>query len=105
MRLQRSMRAHLRRTHREALGMHTPERFDPNAPDEGPTASNAPSHPTRIQRTVHMTAGGGYGVGSVLAMVICWTEHQSVIWTLVHGVFSWLSVAYQLLTHDGWTWL
>jgi len=40
----------------------------------------------------------GVGFGSALAMVISFTTHQSVLWAVIHGVFSWLYVVYFLLT-------
>ena len=40
----------------------------------------------------------GIGFGSALAMVISYTAYKSVLWAIIHGVFSWLYVAYFLLT-------
>ena len=40
----------------------------------------------------------GVGFGSALAMVISYTAYKSVLWAIIHGVFSWLYVAYFLLT-------
>lgn len=40
----------------------------------------------------------GIGFGSVLAMVISYTAYKSVLWAIIHGIFSWLYVAYFLLT-------
>lgn len=40
----------------------------------------------------------GVGFGSALAMVISYTTHQSVLWAIIHGIFSWFYVVYFLLT-------
>lgn len=42
----------------------------------------------------------GVGFGSALAMVISYTAHKSVLWAIIHGIFSWLYVIYFLLTRD-----
>ena len=40
----------------------------------------------------------GIGFGSVLAIVISFTAHKSVLWAIIHGLFSWLYVLYYVLT-------
>ena len=40
----------------------------------------------------------GVGFGSALAMVISYTAYKSVLWAIIHGIFSWLYAAYFLLT-------
>ena len=40
----------------------------------------------------------GVGFGSALAMVISFTTHSSVLWAIIHGIFSWLYVIYFVLT-------
>ena len=37
---------------------------------------------------------GGIGFGSALAIVISWSLHQSILWAIIHGVFSWFYVIY-----------
>lgn len=39
----------------------------------------------------------GITMGSALAMVISWSLHTSVLWAIIHGLFSWVYVAYYLL--------
>jgi hypothetical protein len=36
----------------------------------------------------------GASFGSALAMVISWTANKSLLWVIVHGLLSWLYVAY-----------
>lgn len=40
----------------------------------------------------------GIGFGSALAIVISFTTHKSVLWAIIHGLFSWFYVGYYLLT-------
>jgi hypothetical protein len=39
----------------------------------------------------------GISMGTALAMVISWSLNQSVLWAIIHGVFSWLYVLYYLI--------
>jgi hypothetical protein len=36
--------------------------------------------------------------GSALAITISWSVHKSVLWAIIHGMFSWLYVIYYVLT-------
>lgn len=40
----------------------------------------------------------GVGFGSALAIAISFTTHKSVLWAIIHGIFSWFYVAYYILT-------
>lgn len=48
-----------------------------------------------VQREV---VRNGLSFGSALAIVISYTSHQSVLWAIIHGFFSWFYVVYFLLT-------
>ena len=50
-----------------------------------------------IQRNV---VKSGVGFGSALAMVISFTTHKSVLWAIIHGIFSWFYVIYFLITRN-----
>ena len=39
----------------------------------------------------------GIGFGTALAIVISWSANKSVLWAIIHGVFSWLYVIYYVL--------
>lgn len=41
---------------------------------------------------------GFWGFGSALAMVIGWSQHASVLWTIIDGLLSWIYVVWYLLT-------
>ena len=41
---------------------------------------------------------GGFGLGSVLAVVVSWERNKSVLFAFLHGIFSWLYVLYFVLT-------
>jgi len=43
-------------------------------------------------------ARSGISFGSALAMVISWSQHQSVLWAIIHGVFTWFYVIYYVFT-------
>jgi hypothetical protein len=36
----------------------------------------------------------GYLFGSALAIAISWSIHQSILWAILHGIFSWFYVIY-----------
>lgn len=40
----------------------------------------------------------GIGFGSALAIVISWSQHQSILWAVIHGALSWLYVIYYAVT-------
>ncbi len=39
----------------------------------------------------------GISFGSALAIAISFTLNKSVMWAIIHGIFSWLYVIYYLL--------
>jgi len=41
----------------------------------------------------------GIGFGTALAITISWSVNKSLIWAIVHGLFSWLYVIYYAITH------
>lgn len=50
---------------------------------------------TRIIRTVWSPAvRTGIGFGTALAIAISWSVNKSILWAIVHGVFSWAYVIY-----------
>lgn len=36
----------------------------------------------------------GISFGTALAIAISWTANKSILWAVIHGVLSWLYVAY-----------
>ena len=54
----------------------------------------------RAKETVYTreVVRGGIGLGSALAIVISWSLHHSILWAIVHGIFSWFYVIYFALT-------
>ena len=47
----------------------------------------------------YQTVRAGIGFGSALAITISWGANHSILWAIIHGVFSWLYVIYYALTH------
>ena len=46
-------------------------------------------------------AKAGIGLGSAIAVAISWSLHKSIVWAILHGVFSWFYVIYYALTRPG----
>jgi len=42
----------------------------------------------------------GVGLGSVLAVTVSWQRNKSILWAILHGLFSWLYVIYYAVTLD-----
>ena len=42
---------------------------------------------------VHYTAGG-IGLGSVIAVLLAWTIHHSIVWAIIGAVLGWLYVGF-----------
>ena len=36
----------------------------------------------------------GISFGSALAIAISWSLHKSLLWAIIHGIFSWFYVIY-----------
>ncbi|MBZ9631193.1 hypothetical protein LB465_10425 [Salegentibacter sp. LM13S] len=53
------------------------------------------SETTEVSRSV---ITNGISLGSVVAAITSWERNRSVLWMIVHGIFSWLYVIYFLLT-------
>lgn len=49
--------------------------------------------------TVEKTVKTGITFGSCLAMVISYTSWHSVLWAIIHGVFSWVYVVYYVIVY------
>ena len=46
----------------------------------------------------HEATRAGISFGSALAIAISWSANKSILWAILHGVFSWLYVVYYALT-------
>ncbi len=46
-----------------------------------------------MSRSVDATKAG-VGFGTAMAITISWSVHHSIVWAMIHGVFSWLYVIY-----------
>lgn len=49
--------------------------------------------------TKQTAASTGIGFGSALAITISWSQWHSVLWAIIHGIFSWFYVIYYLWIH------
>lgn len=41
----------------------------------------------------------GITFGSALAIAISWSVNKSIIWAIIHGLFSWLYVIYYAIRY------
>ncbi len=41
----------------------------------------------------------GISFGSALAITISWSVNHSILWAIIHGIFSWLYVIYYWATN------
>ena len=41
----------------------------------------------------------GISFGSALAITISWSANKSLLWAIVHGIFSWVYVIYYALRY------
>jgi hypothetical protein len=67
----------------------------------GPVYQGEP--PTRTERVVFKTrevVKTGVSFGSVLAIAISWSLNKSIVWAIIHGLLSWVYVAYYIFTRD-----
>ncbi|MEL1262922.1 hypothetical protein [Pseudoxanthomonas putridarboris] len=51
-----------------------------------------------------MSGGGavaraGIGFGTALAIAISWSANKSLLWAVIHGLLSWIYVAYYALVY------
>jgi hypothetical protein len=53
----------------------------------------------KVERTREVVRSG-VSMGSALAIAISWSTHQSILWAIVHGIFSWLYVIYFAITRN-----
>jgi hypothetical protein len=40
---------------------------------------------------------GGISFGTALAIAISWSQNHSILWAIIHGIFSWFYVIYYIL--------
>ena len=41
----------------------------------------------------------GISFGSALAIAISWSMNKSILWAILHGIFSWFYVIYYAIVH------
>lgn len=46
----------------------------------------------------HTVIRNSIGLGSVIAAITSWERNKSVLWAIIHAIFSWLYVGYFVLT-------
>jgi hypothetical protein len=43
------------------------------------------------------TYAGGFGIGSLIAVVMSWEVNHSILWAIVHAILGWFYVIYRLV--------
>ena len=59
---------------------------------------DAPPPQQRTRTWVQTSARAGVSMGSALAIAISWSQHQSILWAIVHGFLSWIYVVWYAIT-------
>lgn len=52
---------------------------------------------SEVRRYTARAASTGISLGSAIAVTISWSLHKSIVWAIIHGIFSWLYVIYYAL--------
>ena len=45
-------------------------------------------------QTQNTVVRNGIGLGTVIAVVISWSRNESILFAIIHGIFSWFYVIY-----------
>ena len=43
--------------------------------------------------------GGGFGVGSIIAAILSWTTHHSILWCAIDTILGWFYVIFWVLRY------
>ena len=52
----------------------------------------------RARTWVQTGTSTGLSLGRALALAISWSQHQSIVWAIIHGFFGWLYVLWYAVT-------
>jgi hypothetical protein len=67
----------------------------------GPVYQGEPPRPAeRVFIKTREVVKTGVSFGSALAIAISWSVNKSVVWAIIHGLFSWVYVVYYIFTRD-----
>ncbi len=64
----------------------------------GPVYEGEPPVRERVVFRSKQVVKSGVGFGSALAIAISWSVHHSILWAIIHGIFSWFYVIYYAVT-------
>lgn len=59
------------------------------------------TRPTRSILVMNRTAVARAGIsfGTALAIAISWSANKSILWAILHGIFSWVYVVYYAIRY------
>jgi hypothetical protein len=49
------------------------------------------------EKVFKLNTGQFMTAGATLAMIISWSANKSILWAMLHGIFSWFYVVYYAL--------
>ena len=64
----------------------------------GPVYEGEPVGRERVIYKTKQVVKTGASFGSALAIAISWSVHKSILWAILHGIFSWFYVIYYVIT-------
>jgi hypothetical protein len=64
----------------------------------GPIYEGQPVQRETVYVQTKKVVKAGTSFGSALAIAISWSQHQSILWAIIHGILSWIYVIYFALT-------
>jgi hypothetical protein len=51
-----------------------------------------------LPRLSNSAATGSWALGMAIAVVLSWSRNASILWCILHGIFSWIYVIYFAFT-------
>jgi len=64
----------------------------------GPVYEGQPVSREKVYVHTKQVVKAGTSFGSALAIAISWSQHQSILWAVIHGILSWIYVIYYAVT-------
>jgi hypothetical protein len=82
------------------LLLDTPESWRTHSPNSGLWSNNLEGLPTKEKQmsdSRNTATGFGVSLGSAMAMILSFAKNHSILYMIIHGLFSWLYVIYRIL--------
>lgn len=56
----------------------------------------------KIRETKYQSTGHFWIFGSALAMILSYERSTSILWAILHGIFSWFYILFRAMEIWGW---